>query len=113
MMGDITEIIRAAGRGEITYDEANKRLEELNSGLRLNKDANTITKDEIDATVVDDDPTKVTGWGYLNMGVGKPDKVYIENGCFGYDTGFNDKAQAYLEIKDRKYRVMGDHIVAK
>lgn len=112
-MMDITEIIRAAGRGEISYEEANRRLCELGSLVKLEKGANTITEDEIEATVVDDDPAKVTGWGYLDMGIGKPDKVRIENGNFGYDTGFGENNHAYLLIKGRQYRVMGDHIIVE
>lgn len=112
-MIDITEIIRAAGRGKISYEEANRRLEETGSDLRLNPNKNTISDAELEATVVDDDPTKVTGWGYLDMGVGKPDKVRIENGNFGYDTGFGENNHAYLLIKGHQYRVMGDHIIVE
>lgn len=108
-----TEIIRKAARGEISYEEANRRLEEIGSDLRLNPNKNTISDAELAETVVDDDPTKVTGWGLLDMGIGKPDKIHIENGKFAYDTGFGESAQCYLLIKGRTYRVMGDHIIAE
>ena len=104
------EIIKAEGNGEITIEKANKMLEEIGSTVRLVEGKNTITAAELAATVVSDDPAKVTGWGHMAHGIGSPEKMHIKNGKFEYDTGFDRDNHVTLYIKDRVYRVIHDHI---
>lgn len=104
------EIIAAEGKGEITIDEANELLKELGSAVHLVEDKNEITPEEFAETVVSDDPAKVTGWGHMAHGVGSPEKMYVKDGKFEYDTGFGKDAHVVLYVKDRKYRVVHDHI---
>lgn len=104
------EIIKAEGNGEITIEKANEMLKEIGSKVKLVEGKNEITPVELAVTVVDDDPTKVTGWGHMAHGVGSPEKMYVENGKFEYDTGFGKDAHVVLYVKDRKYRVVNDHI---
>lgn len=104
------EIIKAEGNGEITIEKANELLKEIGSTVRLVEGKNTITKAELEATVVSDDPAKVTGWGHMSHGIGSPEKMHVKNGKFDYDTGFDRNNHVTLYIKDRVYRVIHDHI---
>ena len=104
------EIIKAEGKGDIDITTANKMLEEIGSTVRLVEGKSTITAAELAATVVSDDPAKVTGWGHMAHGIGSPEKMHVKNGKFDYDTGFDRDNHVTLYIKDRKYRVIHDHI---
>lgn len=104
------EIIKAEGSGDMTIEKANQLLKEIGSTVRLVEGKNTITKAELAATVVSDDPAKVTGWGHMAHGIGSPEKMHVASGKFDYDTGFDKDHNAVLYIKDRKYRVVHDHI---
>ncbi len=104
------EIIKAEGKGEITIEKANEMLKEIGSKVKLVEGKNEITPAELAATVVSDDPAKVTGWGHMAHGVGSPEKMHVANGKFDYDTGFDRGNGVVLYIKDRKYRVVHDHI---
>lgn len=104
------EIIKAEGNGEITIEKANEMLKEIGSKVKLVEGKNEITPAELAATVVSDDPTKVTGWGHMAHGIGSPEKMHVKNGKFDYDTGFDRNNHVTLYIKDRKYRVVHDHI---
>ena len=106
------EIIMAEGKGEVTIDTANELLKELGSAVHLVEGKNEITPEEFAETVVSDDPAKVTGWGHMAHGVGSPEKMRVEKGKFEYDTGFDMENHVVLYIKDRKYRVVHDHIEA-
>lgn len=109
-MTEMSKIFRAVADGELTFEEANIKLEEAGYDVRLVKDQNKITDEEKAANIVDDDPSKVTGWGVLDMGIGSPDKIYVENGKFSHDTGFDETSVCYFIINDRTYRVIHDHI---
>lgn len=104
------EIIKAEGKGDIDITTANKMLADIGSTVRLVEGKNTITAAELAATVVSDDPAKVTGWGHMAHGIGSPEKMHVKNGKFDYDTGFDRNNHVTLYIKDRKYRVVHDHI---
>lgn len=104
------EIIKAEGNGEITIEKANEMLKEIGSKVKLVEGKNTITAAELAATVVSDDPAKVTGWGHMAHGIGSPEKMHVANGKFDYDTGFDRNNHVTLYIKDRKYHVVHDHI---
>ncbi len=104
------EIIKAEGNGDIDITTANKMLKEIGSKVKLVEGKNEITPAELAATVVSDDPTKVTGWGHMAHGIGSPEKMHVKDGKFEYDTGFDKKSHVVLYVKDRKYRVVNDHI---
>lgn len=109
-MSKVDEIIRAEANKEISTEEANKQLEAIGSKVRINPDKNVISAQEMAATVVDDDPKKVSGWGLMYHGIGKPEKMRVQNGKFEYDTGYEEDQGIVLKILDRKYRIVGDHI---
>lgn len=104
------EIVMAEGRGDIDTATANKMLAEIGSGVQIDHSKNEITAAELAATVVSDNPAKVTGWGMMAFGIGSPEKMHVKNGKFDYDTGFDRGNGVVLYIKDRKYRVVHDHI---
>lgn len=106
----VNEIIMANARGDIDTVTANNMLESIGSTVRLVEGKNTITAAELAATVVSDDPAKVTGWGLMKTGIGSPEKMHVKNGKFDYDTGFEKSNGVILYIKDRRYRVVHDHI---
>lgn len=111
-MSKATEIINRYTNGELTLEEANAALAEC-STLQLNPEKNVITEEEKAATVVSDDPMQVTGWGLMNHGIGSPEKMYVENGKFAYDTGFGlgeHDPSAVLYIGGRVYHIEADHL---
>ena len=93
------EIIKAEGKGEITIEKANEMLKEIGSKVKLVEGKNTITAAELAATVVS-----------MAHGIGSPEKMHVANGKFDYDTGFDRNNHVTLYLKDRKYRVIHDHI---
>ena len=109
MYNNATEIIQAYGKGEITLEEANEMLKSYNLYIDPNK--NKITNEEWDAAIVDPkNPEKTTGYGRMYHGVGGPEKMYVKNGKFEYDTGFYIGSSVTFYIKGVKFMVNGDHI---
>lgn len=109
-MSKMNEIIKAYADERISLEDANKQLEAIGSTIRIDPDKNVISAQEMAATVVDDDPAKVSGWGLMYHGIGKPEKMRVQNGKFEYDTGYEKDQGIVLKILDRKYRIIGDHI---
>ncbi len=103
------EIIMAEGKGEITIEEANKRLKEIGSGIKLVDGKNTITAAELAENKLSDDPAKVTGWGHMAHGIGTPEKMHVKDGKFAYDTGFHGGFATFY-IGDKQFAIDGDHI---
>ena len=106
-----TEIIRKYSKGEITLEECNEMLKPFNLFLDPNK--NKITDEEMEAAVVDaEHPENTTGYGRMYHGVGGPEKMFVDHGKFGYDTGFYMGSLVEFYIKGVKFMVDGDKIVA-
>lgn len=61
-MSKMNEIIKAYADERISLEDANKQLEAIGSTIRIDPDKNVISAQEMAATVVDDDPKKVSGW---------------------------------------------------
>lgn len=115
-MGKATEIILSYGKGEITLEEANKRLAECTAGLQLDPMKNAITGAEMAQTRSDGTPAGTTGWGCMIHGVGTPEKMRVTAGKLDYDTGFDVKGnapKATLYIAGYAFAVVGDHIEVK
>ena len=108
-MSKMNEIIKKYSTGELTLEQANQQLEDIGSTVRLNPLKNTISGEEMAKTVVSDDPSKVSGWGMMNHGVGSMEKMHIQNGKLDYDTGFYD-GTAVMYVKGNMYAVNGDHL---
>lgn len=105
------EIIKAEGTGDMTIEKANQLLKEIGSTVRLVEGKNTITAEELAKNVISDEPEKVTGYGHMAHGIGSPEKMYVKNGKFEYDTGFDKSAIAVFYIGEKKFRVDHDKIV--
>lgn len=107
---NVTEILMAYSEGSIGIADANRMLEESKSGLKLDPYKNIITASEYLETHTSDDPTKCTGYGFMNHGIGTPEKMYVKEGKFNYDTGFGHGASATFYIGGKAFKVVGDHI---
>ena len=66
-MGKATEIILSYSKGEITVEEANKRLAECTVGLRLDPMKNAITGAEMAQTHSDGTPAGTSGYGFMEL----------------------------------------------
>ena len=108
---DIQSIIRDYSEGTLTLEQANAKLETVGSMVRIDPNKNVITDEERAATVVDDDPSKVNGWGLLDVGIGKPDKVHIVNGVM--QGGGVGPAMAMIYIGDKKFYLDDDKLVVE
>ena len=71
----INEIIRQYTRGETSPEEANAALKEAGEGFHFEPGQNTLTAEEIAATVGGPRPEDANGWGLLDTGTGSMDKV--------------------------------------
>ena len=95
-----TEIILSYSKGDITLEEANKRLAECPARTELDPMKNAITGAEMAQT----------------HGVGTPEKMRVTAGKLDYDTGFDVKGnapKATLYIAGYAFAVVGDHIEVK
>lgn len=109
----INEVIRKYSRGEITLEECNQTLKDMGSPIYLDPNKNKITEEELNAAVVDvEHPENTTGYGRMYHGVGGPEKMFVDHGKFGYDTGFYLGSFVEFYIKGVKFLVDGDKIVA-
>ena len=62
----VTEILQSYNRG-VSMEEINKQLEAIGSSIRLDPNANTVTPE-----------MEKEGWGYLDCGIGLPDKCKVD-----------------------------------
>ena len=99
------EIIKKYTSGELTLEEANKKLK----GIKLDPEKNVITEEEKMKTVVGYYPEQANGWGMLDSGTGTFDKVFVRDGkLVGCDMG---EAFALCFIGGKTYEVKGDTLV--
>lgn len=108
----VKQVMEAYTQGMIDMDEANQRLDELDSTIFL-KDTfdGKLTDEEIDNAVVSNNPAKVTGYGLMYMGIGGPIKLYVENGSLGPDNWIGPNMYATFLIGGRWYGIDDDHLV--
>ena len=111
-MSKMNEIVKAYSEGLIDQNEANKQLEAIGSPICIDESKCVISEEEKKETVTDGTPEGTTGWGFVNHGVGKPEKMYVKNGKFEYDTGFDLKTNVIMTISGIKFRVDRDKLVA-
>lgn len=108
-MNKITEILNDYTAGVKTLEEANSALKELNAGFHLDPNKNVISEAEMAATTVSDDPSAVTGFGMLDMGIGSMEKVEIKNGeLVNCDMG---DSYALVLVGGKVFRVKGKTLV--
>lgn len=109
----IKEISEKVAKGELTTQEATELWKKAGSGLYFSDTARVITPEKEAAVIVSDDPAKVTGWGRLDIGIGDGAKIYVKDGNFGFDTGFDLSGHPYhFYIGGKDFWVDGDHLVA-
>ena len=94
-------IMEGYKHGTVTMEEANEQLEAIGSIVRLDNKKNTITPEEY---AMGDEKN---GFGMLDIGIGKPDKVQIVDGKLKYGVG---KMKAYVEFRGNKYTVAEDGV---
>lgn len=110
MKMNATEILMAYSEGTIGIADANRMLEENRCGIKLDPYKNVITASECMDTHASENPAECTGYGFMNHGIGTPEKMYVKNGKFEYDTGFGHGASATFYIGGKTFNVVGDHI---
>lgn len=103
------EIIMQYTNGEKTAEQVNEELKEINCSVRLNPGNDIITEEELAETIVGDKPEQANGYGMMDHGVGRLEKVKVVNGCtVNVDMGAE---LAFVFIKDRKYKLEGTKLV--
>ena len=110
-MGKAFDIIKKYSDGKLSLEEANAEMERNHINLILDPGKNVITDEERAANIVSDDPTKVTGYGFMYHGVGGPEKMHVVNGKFAYDTGFPKSWGCFFAINDKIFAIDNDKIV--
>lgn len=111
---DINQIINQYTKGEITPEEANAALKEAGVGFHFEPGQNTLTAEEIAATVGGPGPEDADGWGLLDTGTGSLDKVHVEHGVLtgGAINQVREDGSttmtAYVHIGGYTYEVYGD-----
>lgn len=91
-----TEIIAAYTVGSISLEDANRRLDDMGAGFRLDPDRCKLTPEMIEQ-----------GWGLLDTGTGTLDPVQVKDGeLVGNDMGdmpaFVCLKGVWHEVKGRK-----------
>lgn len=109
-MSNMNEIIKAYSDGKLSQEDANKQLEAIGSTVRIDEMKNVITEEEKKVTSTDGTPGGTTGWGFMNHGIGTPEKMYVKNGKFEYDTGFDLDMNVTMTINGVKFRVNRDKL---
>lgn len=112
-MTNATDIILEHSKGTISLEEANKQLAAIGSDLHLDPHKNRISGAEMAKTHSDGTPEGTSGWGFMNHGIGTPEKMHVEKGKLDYDTGFGigeHDPSATLYIAGYVFDVVGDHI---
>lgn len=107
----VKQVMEAYSQGLIDVSEANIRLDELDSTIYLNEEFDAITDEEANDAVVSNNPAKVTGYGLMYMGIGKPIKLYVKNGSLGEDNALGPNMYATFLIGGRWYGIDDDHLV--
>ena len=103
-----TDIISAYTKGELTMEQANAKLKEIGSNVRLTDGAHALTTQEIAETHVGATPQEANGWGLLDTGTGSIfEKVHVVNGVTDYDKGA-DTNYALVLIGGKMYQIV-DH----
>ena len=77
----VNEILEKYTKGEMTPDEANAALKEVeDNDLFLDPNRNIITQEEFMATTAGETPDTVNGYGLMDHGVGCMEKLHVVNG---------------------------------
>lgn len=105
-MGKTTEIIR---NKNLTTAQKNAALAAEGSSIRLDDNANIITREEAEATYTGYSAKEANGWGYLFTG-GIKAKVHVVNGVIQGGCGGNPEYD-YVEIGGNRYAVDGDNLI--
>ena len=92
-----TDIVRKYSAGELTLEEANKKLEAAAAGFHLGPKRNVIAPDEVGR------------FGLLDTGTGTLDKVEISGGCLvNADVG---DMVAFCFFNGKLYPVSGSFLI--
>ena len=106
----VNEILEKYTKGEMTPDEANAALKEVeDNDLFLDPNRNIITQEEFMATTAGDTPDTVNGYGLMDHGVGCLEKVHVVNGKTP-DVNMGEEI-AFVHIAGRIYELKGDTLV--
>ena len=106
----VNEILEKYTKGEMTPDEANAALKEVeDNDLFLDPNRNIITQEEFMATTAGDTPDTVNGYGLMDHGVGGFEKVHVVNGKT-VDVNMGQEF-ALVYIAGKKYELKGDTLV--
>ena len=115
-MSTINQIMNDYTSGKIPVTEANAALKEAGAGYHFEPGQNTLTAEEIAATVGGPRPEDANGWGLLDTGAGTRDKVQVKKGkllggpvnTVGADGMPNEKDLVY--IGGQTWQVYGDEL---
>lgn len=106
----VNEILEKYTKGEMTPDEANAALKEVeDNDLFLDPNRNIITQEEFMATTAGDTPDTVNGYGLMDHGVGCLEKVHVVDGKTP-DVNMGEEI-AFVHIAGRVYELKGDTLV--
>lgn len=106
----VNEILEKYTKGEMTPDEANAALKEVeDNDLFLDPNRNIITQEEFMATTAGDTPDTVNGYGLMDHGVGDMEKVHVVGGKT-VDVNMGQEF-ALVYIAGKKYELKGDTLV--
>ena len=106
----VNEILEKYTKGEMTPDEANTALKEVeDNDLFLDPNRNIITQEEFLATTAGDTPETVNGYGLMDHGVGCLEKVHVVDGKTP-DVNMGEEI-AFVHIAGRVYELKGDTLV--
>ena len=106
---DISAIMGAYTEGKMTVDRANSELDDLGVGFHLDPEKHRLTEAEKEETVVGYYPHQARGWGLLDTGIGRLDKVEIVRGrLVDCDCG---EMFALCYVAGKCYHVSGDRLV--
>ena len=106
----VNEILEKYTKGEMTPDEANAALKEVeDNDLFLDPNRNIITQEEFLATTAGDTPETVNGYGLMDHGVGCLEKVHVVDGKTP-DVNMGEEI-AFVHIAGRVYELKGDTLV--
>lgn len=117
-MSKINEIINDYTSGKTPVEETNAALKEACAGFHFEPGRNTLTAEEIAATVGGPRPQDADGWGLLDTGTGTLDNVQVKKGklmggpvnTVGPDGMPNEKDLVY--IGGQTWQVYGDTLGA-
>lgn len=107
----VNKILEKYTTGEMTLDETNSALKEVEANkLTLNPDRNIITQEELmETTAGENPPITVNGYGLMEHGVGRLEKVRVMNGKTP-DVNMGNET-AFVYIAGNKYELNGDTLM--